>query len=258
MLLKDILRKIKFNLRKDLFDKRDRRFKDLWKESDLPEVVDLRAQHSPIEDQLTIGSCGPNALVGNLEYLDIAHGKSLIDLSRLFIYYNTRHIMGTLNEDSGVSMRDLIKAVARYGVCSENSWPYIPTKFRERPGTSCYIGGLSRRITEYLRLDGSSKDQTKRAIQSCLADNYPVIFGLNLHKSFMSEKVAATGLVPVPRRFFDKSIGGHAMEIVGYDTKVDCFIVRNSWGPTWGIEGYCCIPMSYVLKEGSDFWTIRK
>lgn len=39
-------------------------------------------------------------------------------------------------------------------------------------------------------------------------------------------------------------IGGHAVCVVGWSTKDKCFIVKNSWGTSWGEKGYFRIAMS--------------
>jgi C1A family cysteine protease len=46
---------------------------------------------------------------------------------------------------------------------------------------------------------------------------------------------------------------------VGYDDEGQFFWVRNSWGDSWGIGGYCQIPYSYLTNPqlAADFWTIR-
>ncbi len=56
----------------------------------------------------------------------------------------------------------------------------------------------------------------------------------------------------------EQALGGHAVLAVGYDDGQQRFI-RNSWGPGWGIQGYCMMPYLY-LSDGSlasDFWTVR-
>jgi len=58
----------------------------------------------------------------------------------------------------------------------------------------------------------------------------------------------------------EEMIGGHAVLAVGYDDKTQRFIVRNSWGTTWGIKGYFTMPYPYLLDANlaDDFWTIRQ
>jgi cathepsin B len=45
---------------------------------------------------------------------------------------------------------------------------------------------------------------------------------------------------------FGEPVGGHAVEIVGWDEKdgVKCWIVKNSWGKSWGDKGY------FYMKRG--------
>ena len=47
---------------------------------------------------------------------------------------------------------------------------------------------------------------------------------------------------------------------VGYDEANQRFIVRNSWGKNWGMNGYFTMPYPYLLQRSlsSDFWTIRR
>jgi C1A family cysteine protease len=53
-------------------------------------------------------------------------------------------------------------------------------------------------------------------------------------------------------------IGGHAVVAVGYDDKIQRFIVRNSWGKSWGKKGYCTMPYGYLTDPqlARDFWAI--
>ena len=47
--------------------------------------------------------------------------------------------------------------------------------------------------------------------------------------------------------------GGHAISIVGYND--DGFIIRNSWGKSYGENGYYVINMS-DFKYFTEIWTI--
>ena len=85
-------------------------------------------------DQKGLNSCSVNAVAAAVEFdLVREKGKRFIFSSRLFLYYNTRRIEGTVRSNLGVSIRDTIRSVARKGDCPEILWPYIEHKFRIRP-----------------------------------------------------------------------------------------------------------------------------
>ena len=71
--------------------------------------------------------------------------------------------------------------------------------------------------------------------------------------------VAQTGIVPMPGPT-ERTLGGHAVLAVGYDDGAQTFLVRNSWGPHWGIGGYFKMPYTYLENRNlsDDFWTIRR
>ena len=112
----------------------------------LPTKVDLRPKCSPIENQLSLGSCTANALAGALEFLEIKDGAPFVDLSRLFIYYNERVIEGTVKQDSGAFLRDGIKSLAKQGVCPEKEWPYKVTNFKKKPTAKCYSDAKKHQV----------------------------------------------------------------------------------------------------------------
>jgi C1A family cysteine protease len=220
----------------------------------LPSKVDLRARCSPVENQGNLGSCTGNALAGAVEFLERRDGvHSLVDVSRLFIYYNERVIEHTVQEDSGAMIRDGIKTLVKQGVCSERSWPYVIAKFAKKPGAACYKEARDHQVTVYARLE------TADEMRACLADGFPFVFGFSVYESFESATVARTGVAPMPRRN-EKLLGGHAVLAVGYDDARKRFLVRNSWGTGWGMKGYFTLPYDYLGDRNlsDDFWTIRR
>ena len=62
-------------------------------ESSLPGRVDLREWCSPVEDQLSLGSCTANAVVGMVEYFQKRAYGTHIEGSRLFVYKTTRKLI---------------------------------------------------------------------------------------------------------------------------------------------------------------------
>lgn len=219
----------------------------------LPPTVDLRDAMPPVYDQASLGSCTANADGALFEYLQTRAGMPAVPPSRLFLYYGEREAMGTINEDSGASIRDGIKVLANLGCPPETVWPYDVARFAERPPVAAYAAAAPHKIASYQRLN-----QTASHLRMALTMGFPVAFGFTVYPSFESKKVASTGRVPMPGRF-EPVVGGHAVLIVGFDHRARVFIVRNSWGAGWGMDGYFTIPYAYVLNDhlSSDFWTAQ-
>jgi C1A family cysteine protease len=239
----------------DLPDRRDRMFAaPAAALRARPPRVDLRAQNPPVFDQGQLGSCTAQAIAAALEFDQMKQQQAdVFTPSRLFIYYNERVMEGTPDEDSGAMLRDGIKSVAKEGGPHESLWPYVISRFRQKPAAGVYEDGARHEAILYQRLR-----QSIEQLQGCLADGYPFVFGFSVYESFESADVAKTGTVRLPRRA-EALIGGHAVVAVGYDDPRQRFIVRNSWGTSWGVGGYFTMPYAYLLDGGlsDDFWTIR-
>ncbi len=219
----------------------------------LPPKVDLRPSCPPIETQGNLGSCTANALAGALEFLELTDKVKYADLSRLFVYYNERVIEHTVPVDSGATLRDGIKTLAKQGVCPESDWPYVVSKFAVRPTAPCYRDARKDLITSYHRI------LTVDEMRACLAEGFPFVFGFTVYIGFESLQVAKTGVVGMPQPN-ERVVGGHAVVGVGYDDAQQRFIVRNSWGTSWGMAGYFTMPYAYLADRNlsDDFWTIRR
>lgn len=219
----------------------------------LPKSVDLRSKCSPVEDQGSLGSCTGNASVGALEFLEIKAGKKLTDLSRLMPYYTARVMEGTVKQDAGAQIRDVIRGLAKVGACAEALWPYNVRKFADKPSAKAYADAATRTISSYQRVVGLQE------LKACLAQGFPVVFGFTVFESFEGDEVARTGIMPMPAPN-ERELGGHAVLAVGYDDLAQQLIVRNSWGPAWGMAGYFRMPYGYIKNASlsDDFWTVRK
>ena len=200
-----------------------------------------------------LGSCTANAIGGAVEFDRIKQELADFVPSRLFIYYNERVIEGTVGSDSGAQLRDGIKSVASQGVCPEPEWPYDLAKFTQKPPAKAYADAKTDRAVSY-----QSLIQDLNQMKGCLASGYPFVFGFTVYESFESMEVARGGHAPLPAPS-ERAIGGHAVMAVGYEDAHQRFIVRNSWGLGWGMEGYFTLPYSYLIQSSlsSDFWTIR-
>lgn len=226
----------------------------------LPAAIDLRPGCPAVYDQGSLGSCTANAIAAAIAFdqrkLDI---PQRFTPSRLFIYYNERALQGTVSADTGAPLREGMKAVNRAGVCPEDkpqeqaNWPYTPSQFAIRPPASCFAAAQHVRALRYQRLRHAAP-----ILKGCLAEGYPFVFGITVYESFEGSQVKQTGMVSMPAPA-EHVVGGHAVMAVGYDDARRLLIARNSWGPTWGDQGYFYLPYQYVFSDSlaRDFWTIR-
>jgi len=239
----------------DLPDQRDHMYPAPFERGvSLPASIDLRQSCPPVYDQGQLGSCTANAIAAAIGFDRMKQNLSPILVpSRLFIYYNERVIEGTVNTDSGAQIRDGIKSVGGQGACTEDSWPYDISKFQDQPPDPCYQDALQHRAILYKRIVHNI-----HLMKGCLASGYPFVFGFTVYDSFESDAVAQSGHAPMPGSD-EKVLGGHAVLAVGYDDSQNWFIIRNSWGTVWGMEGYFTLPYDYLTNNNlaDDIWTIR-
>jgi C1A family cysteine protease len=271
----------KYGYLPDSPDPRDFTFRAVQKVEQLPTEVDLREYCSPVRDQGQLGSCTAFSMGSGLrEFMLIKSNpvppnppdtcltklvqQSLIRklfsldyavLSPLFLYYEERVLEGTVNEDSGASMRDGMKVLSNQGICPEVNWPYVISKFRTKPPDQAYENALNYKIAVYSRLYSLTD------MKSALATEQGVVFGFNVYESFDTNEVAQTGNMPMPK-YGERILGGHAVFICGYKDDETWpgggyLIIKNSWGLDWGDNGYFYMPYAFASNPAdvNDIWT---
>jgi C1A family cysteine protease len=208
----------------------------------------------PIMYQGDLGSCVAHTAISALRWHVIRSGGNDRQLSRLGLYFFTRMIEGTINDDAGCEARNCIKAIRKYGAGDESLWPYVEKRFKMAPPKTLIDTGQLWNSLTYERVP-----VTGISVKSALATGFPVMIGLTLFESFESEAVEKSGVVPMPNIELENPVGGHEMLCVGYGQKKGYFTVANSWSTEWGDKGYCYIPERYVgsANLGADYWIIK-
>jgi C1A family cysteine protease len=247
----------------------------LWKQHELgylcriskieiEEVEDLAVFNFEVEEDNTyiansiaVHNCVAQAAAALLYYLDQHFPDSdpypEVQRSRLQLYYNARKLEDNVANDDGCMIRDAFKGLNTLGVAPESAWPYEPNRFSIEPPET--VTRANEKLLYYKRVA-----RGVQSIKLALAAGYPVVVGLTLYDSFEGDQATNTGLVPMPNKRKEQELGGHAVLIVGYDDAKNYFVVRNSWGVSWGDHGYFYLPYEYIKSSymASDFWTATR
>ncbi len=218
-----------------------------------PAKVDLRPQCPPVYSQAPLNSCTANAIAAAIQF-ERMRLKLTPDFtpSRLFIYYNERKLAGTTGKDAGAPLRDGIKSVASLGDCPEPRWPYDPKKVSDAPPEPCY-----KEAVRYKDLSYQAVQQDLAHLKACLAAGRPFVLAIHVYSSCETPAAKKAETFPTPKAG-ETLIGTHAVMAVGYDDAARHFIIRNSWGPGWGLQGYFYLPYDYMADPAyaGDFWTL--
>jgi C1A family cysteine protease len=217
----------------------------------LPKYIDLRPGMPPIWDQGAIGSCTAHGVAAAHIYAQRKNPNfKEIMPSRLALYFNGRAARGWQNQDSGACIVDVVKSTFKLGVADEKLYPYQTSKYKLKPPASVYANALLHQTLQYRKVDNSKEEN----IIAALADNNPVVFGSTLYEGF--DKLT-DNTMPAPD-LKASVVGGHCQIIVGWDASRKAFLVRNSWGKSFGDGGYWWIPSVYLtdLSLADDFWCL--
>lgn len=205
-------------------------------------------QTTPISLQ-DAGDCVANATCDAIELLS----PKPVQLSRRALYFLARLRDGSECQDEGTYVRSAFAVAQGPGIPRESVWPYSSDLY-VRPSIEALQDGYDHRISGYYRITSRGHargDDVRAAIDMGL----PVVFGVEVGKEFLDYDSGES----VVWNFPDRSIGGHAMVIVGYRRNPDgthSYLVRNSWGTSWGLRsrpGHCWFSERYLWEAG-DLW----
>lgn len=242
------------------FDPRDYKYPHLLaalEEGEAPVgPIDYRPNLPPVFDQGARGSCVAAATACTIKaFHEISQGDYPKDgLSAAYLYARCKQLDGILDTE-GTYPRIAMQVLQKYGVPPESTMPYSSLTSLSAPEVPCIpvladARAEPYRIKTYARLcapDDTNRNNLLTTIRQALKNEGPFLLALLVCKNFVPD---ANGILPLPSGMM---LGGHAVGIVGDLPDIGCLILRNSWGPEWGIEGYAYLPYEWLFRS-SDTW----
>jgi len=235
--------------RPDTLDFRDKLYEATLVE--VPARIDLEEYTKwdiPILDQGREGACTGFALATVAHYLlTKRYGlKNLTQVSPWMLYAMAKRYDEWPGEDyEGSSARGAMKAWHKHGVCSDRIWTHRSGKVKRDLNDSQASDAAQRPLGAYYRVN--HKDLV--AMHSAIAE-VGVLYATGLvHEGW--EQIGSDGVIPLKKTIR----GGHAFALVGYDERG--FWFQNSWGNTWGKNGFALITYDDWLINGTDVWVAR-
>jgi hypothetical protein len=191
----------------------------------------------PVRDQGQFGTCVGFASWAVKESQE--KGKCP-PLSPRFIYAMCKQLDGL--GGAGTYPRVAMQVLQTYGTCPEEDFPYSELKDDMAPAPPL---DYEKRLAEPWKIKVYAQVNGIQELKRALYEQGPLLVGLYITESFLDAKKT----IPLPRGNF---LGGHAVCICGYDDAYygdglrGAFLIMNSWGTSWGDNGFSWLPYSRV------------
>jgi hypothetical protein len=212
------------------------------------EAVDLRKYCTPVGDQGQTSRCSAFAWTHATEMVSNIKTGATPRLSPTFTMLEFQRMQGDAQDyryaysggDGTVSGPDPAGVLVQNGTCRQELWP----DSSETPTTSERVLISD---AEKHHLDATPHPIALDDVRKVLSANCPVHVAMNTGSTFSD--VGRDGLFNAAEGPSGRH-GRHAMLIVGYTGNY--YIVKNSWGETWGDKGYCYVPKNVIAESEPD------
>jgi hypothetical protein len=221
----------------------------------IPPTKDLRATWWKINDQEATGSCvGWATADGVLRWHFVTAGRLNRNelLAPRFIWMASKETdqfitqPTTFIETEGTSLKSALDVARKFGVVRDAVLPFKSGALYPGDTKGFYALASQLKILSYFNV-GSNLANWK----TWLATKGPILTRLDVDKSW-DDSTDNGGNMDEYKP--DTTRGGHAVAIVGY--KRDRFIVRNSWGTSWGDKGFAYASPAYAQAAFTEAYGV--
>jgi C1A family cysteine protease len=222
-----------------------------------PSKIDLREYFPPVWDHSSLKASTASATVALVEYFQRRALGRVVHGSVRFVYKMTRKLLQR-SGDTGGDLRTTLKVIVRFGIPPAEYCPFNIERYDDEPEPFLFSFAEACRSLLYIRLDSrnAAGSDSLEVMKSFLCAGFPIVFGFSVPSSMTRD-------ADIPwRPTYDMIVGGQAVVAVGYDDRRlaatrGALLIRNSWGRSWGEQGYGWLPYRYIEQRlAADCWTL--
>lgn len=221
-------------------------YNSIISEYSLPNSVDWRSEGvvNPIRDQGQCGSCWSFSTIQSVESATaIKYGKLPQLSEQQLVDCDNFKNGGADHGCNGGLMDNAFTWIGKNGgSCSRTDYPYVSGSTMEAGTCQKCTVESNTKVSKYIDITASSDASMMTAISM-----QPVSIAIEADQRAF--QLYSSGV-------FDESCGtnlDHGVGLVGYGSSVDgkdYYILRNSWGTTWGDKGYMYLARGSSFNEG--------
>lgn len=201
----------------------------------------------PVKNQYQRGSCTNQAY---------AHHKERIEqkpMSARFGMALTKKLEG--NTEYGAITANAFRVGQNSGTCEEPLYPEAPSAMSwedyldtARIPSGTYPNADTHKSQSWWYVNPEVVDIRRALIQHGKKNNASVVLSMKWYNEFNRPK---NGVLPTR---YSSYVGGHAVDCIGFLDSKQLLKCKNSFGPSWGDNGYFYIPYSIVsdLMNGGN------
>jgi len=212
-------------------------------------AVDLSPLFGPVRDQGHRSTCLAFAATAAHELArQRRRGDPRPVLGEELLYWRCKEI--DEDPEPGTSPGPAAEALRDPGQSAAELWPYEGERDETDGNWTPPPPALDEAAMRRASMSAINTDPV--VLRGALEAGHAVILGLDLWEEFLAAPHGAVG-VPTKKDLLGE---GHAVTLVGFSPD-ESFLIRNSWGPTWGEDGLASIKEAAIGIAALGAWTIE-